>query len=103
MATIAMATIAMATITMATIAMTTITMTTIVTTLTTLPTMHVTELKNIDLFQIFVGQINKFSKLVGELLHCLTVILKIHELFPFLHLHGDLELLTYLPSAIRGL
>jgi len=48
--------------------------------------MNVAKLKNIDLFQVFIGQINKLNKLVGELFPCcLTVtIVAIHESSSFL-------------------
>jgi hypothetical protein len=52
---------------------------------TTLAAVNVTQLKNIDLFQVFVGQIDKLNELFRELfLCCLTVtVVRFHELFSF--------------------
>jgi hypothetical protein len=80
----------MPTTTTATTTATATTATTAATTTTTttrLPTtLDAAKLKNINLFQVFVGQINKLHKLVGELfLSCLTLrIVRLHESFPFL-------------------
>lgn len=43
-------------------------------------TLHATKLRNIDLFQILIGQINKINELLGELL----TIGRFHKSFPFL-------------------
>jgi hypothetical protein len=59
---------------------------TAVTATTTLSTLSATKLKDIDLFQVFVTQVDKLGKLLGELLlFCLLLaILRIHGLFSFL-------------------
>jgi hypothetical protein len=44
------------------------------------------KLMNFDLFQVFIGQVNKLIKLVGELFPCcltVTVVLILHESFSF--------------------
>src|SRR5690242_14479453 len=51
-----------------------------------LTTTNTTKLKNFNLFEVFVCQVNKLSELFRKLfLRCLTVtIIRIHEPFPFL-------------------
>jgi hypothetical protein len=49
----------------------------------TAASLNVAKLKNIDLFQVLVGQINKLDELFGEFILCSLVVtmVRVHELF----------------------
>ena len=53
-------------------------------------TLNATKPRNIDLFQVFIGQINKLNKLLGEffLLYLTVTIVRIHNCFPFFVKHA---------------